>query len=85
MLEIRCADLASHYDGHRTSPHPHLVCRVCGRTIDVPDPNVQDLIDSIDHRVAGWELTQALDIYGVCPECRSDRCLGGHSESQEPS
>ena len=70
VLEVRCADLASHYDGARTLPHPHFVCRECGRTMDAPSSQLDSLVDTLTQDALGWELTQEVQIYGLCPDCR---------------
>jgi Fur family peroxide stress response transcriptional regulator len=84
VLELRSTAPASHYDGHQTRPHPHLVCGRCGRVIDSPVFDVQGLIDAVAEQGAGWQLTHELAIYGVCPECQA-ACTRGHGESQELS
>ncbi len=84
VLEVRSAELASHYDGRLTHPHPHLVCGRCGRVIDSPVLDVRGLIDAMAAQVPAWRLTDELIVYGACPECQA-ACTGEHGECQEPS
>ena len=69
-------------DGHtrydvNTEPHHHLVCRVCGRMVDV---GVEGPLASLRPRalfaeekdeVAAWRVGDVhLEFHGVCPACR---------------
>lgn len=60
--------LYEHGYGHEH--HDHLLCRVCGRKVEVQDP----LIESRQEALAeehGFTLTRhRMYLYGVCPNCR---------------
>lgn len=49
--------------------HHHLVCRSCGRTVEIEGPEVE----SWAARVAGdhgfTAVTHTLEIFGLCPTC----------------
>ena len=54
-------------------PHPHLVCRSCGR-VDDTDGNLEPVLKELMARApqaTGWDI-RAMDctFYGICPECR---------------
>jgi Fur family ferric uptake transcriptional regulator len=55
----------------RCSPqhHHHLVCRVCGRTVEVQGPAVERWTDRVaaDHGFA--DVRHTLDIVGTCAGC----------------
>jgi len=61
-------DLAGH--------HHHLVCRVCGRVLDIPavpdeDAELQRIVSAAARR-AGFAVTgHHVDIEGVCSSCRA--------------
>jgi Fur family ferric uptake transcriptional regulator len=49
--------------------HHHLVCRVCGRTVEVEGPTVESWADAVaaDHGFS--EVAHTLEIFGTCSEC----------------
>ena len=67
IRELTIARQAARYD-IITSPHPHFMCRVCGRVYDVDLPHAVREGDVVDgHQV---ESVQTY-IYGVCAHCRA--------------
>jgi Fur family transcriptional regulator, ferric uptake regulator len=66
--------------------HDHLICMVCGLTIEFEDP----LINGLGHDLArrkGYDYKRSrFDIYGLCPTCQSKSSrhyrLVSHSISQ---
>lgn len=60
---------SSRYDGRNPSPHPHLVCTLCGTiedlNIDVT-PTAADVAASSGYS----EVHHRLEFYGVCPNCQ---------------
>jgi Fur family ferric uptake transcriptional regulator len=62
-------------DEHLTEHHHHLICERCGTVVDVTLPErVERTMDRTFDEVAataGFEPTHhAVDIYGVCSDCR---------------
>ncbi|MDR7300900.1 Fur family transcriptional regulator [Haloactinomyces albus] len=51
--------------------HHHLVCRTCGRTVEVADPPVEDWAERIAREHGFSDVSHTVEILGVCPECRS--------------
>lgn len=54
-----------------THHHHHLVCRTCGRTVEVEGPAVERwaLAVALEH---GYEdASHTLELYGTCSSCRS--------------
>lgn len=50
------------------SHHHHLVCRVCGRSVEVSGPEVEAWAERVA-AVAGYtEITHTLEVFGLCPE-----------------
>ena len=65
IRELTIARQAARYD-IVTTPHPHFMCRVCGRVYDVDLPRAVQEGDVVDgHRV---ESVQTY-IYGICADC----------------
>ena len=63
----------------RCSPqhHHHLVCRTCGRTVEVAGPAVEQWADRVagDHGFA--DVSHTLEIFGTCTECRATGTAAG--------
>lgn len=59
-LYLRCAPTAHHH---------HLVCRRCGRTVEVAGPSLESLVEGLaaDHGFVDVEHT--LEFFGTCAQC----------------
>lgn len=66
---IRVADGEAAYrrcsDGH----HHHLVCRVCGRTVEVSGPAVEKWADAVAEQNGFRQVSHDLEIFGTCASC----------------
>lgn len=49
--------------------HHHLVCRHCGRTVEVEGPEVERWAASIAHLHGFVDVTHTLEIEGTCGHC----------------
>lgn len=49
--------------------HHHLVCRGCGRTVEVEGPTVERWADSIAEKHGFNAISHTLEIFGTCPDC----------------
>jgi Fur family transcriptional regulator, ferric uptake regulator len=56
----------------RCSPahHHHLVCRVCGATVEVEGPAVERWTRTIAEEHGYADVSHTLEIFGVCGSCR---------------
>jgi Fur family ferric uptake transcriptional regulator len=54
---------------HREQHHHHLVCRSCGRTVEVEGPAVEQWADRIADEHGFSDVSHTLDIFGTCREC----------------
>lgn len=52
-----------------TEHHHHLVCRHCGRTIEVADPPVEDWAERIAAEHEFTEVSHTVEIIGTCRDC----------------
>lgn len=59
------------YRACSTHHHHHLVCRDCGRTVEVEGPAVEQWTDRVaaEHGFTG--VTHTLEIFGTCADCTS--------------
>lgn len=49
--------------------HHHLVCRSCGRTVEVEGPAVERWTRSIAEEHGYRNVSHTLEIFGTCPDC----------------
>ena len=52
-------------DGH----HHHLVCRSCGRTVEVSGPAVERWANAVAAEHGYREVSHDLEIFGTCSSC----------------
>ena len=52
-------------DGH----HHHLVCRSCGRTVEVAGPAVESWADRVAAQHGFVDVSHTLEIFGTCQGC----------------
>lgn len=50
--------------------HHHLVCRQCGRTVEVEGPAVERWADSVAQEHGFTDVSHTLELFGVCGSCR---------------
>jgi Fur family ferric uptake transcriptional regulator len=60
VLYRRCAT-ANH--------HHHLVCRRCGRTIEIEGPEVEQWADRVAEAHGFSDVAHTVEVVGVCAEC----------------
>ncbi|GAA2073424.1 transcriptional repressor [Aeromicrobium tamlense] len=51
--------------------HHHLVCRACGRTVEVEGPTVERWADRVAEENGFADVSHTLEIFGTCGSCRS--------------
>ncbi len=51
------------------SHHHHLVCRVCGATVEVEGPTVERWTRAIAEEHGYADVSHTLEIFGTCPAC----------------
>jgi Fur family ferric uptake transcriptional regulator len=68
---LRTADGESVYRQCSRGHHHHLVCRGCGRTVEVEGPAVERWAEQVagDHGFA--DISHTVEIYGTCTPCRT--------------
>ncbi|WP_270887707.1 Fur family transcriptional regulator [Pedococcus sp. 5OH_020] len=58
------------YRACSTGHHHHLVCRVCGRTVEVEGPTVEAWTSRVSAEHGFTDVRHTLEIVGTCQECR---------------
>lgn len=51
--------------------HHHLVCRSCGRTVEVEGPAVESWASRVAAAHGYVDVSHTLEIFGTCPDCSS--------------
>lgn len=75
MAEAGSVDVLRTDDGEAvyrccsTHHHHHLVCRSCGRTVEVEGPTVERWTEHIASEHGFSDVTHSLEIYGTCAAC----------------
>lgn len=49
--------------------HHHLVCRDCGRTVEIEGPTVETWAQDVATQHGFTRVAHTLEIFGVCPAC----------------
>ena len=51
--------------------HHHVICRSCGKSVDVEDSGLQSVVREIASR-SGYRIdSHRLELYGLCPACQA--------------
>ena len=67
---LRTEDGEANYRRCSAAHHHHLVCRSCGRTVEVEGPTVERWSDSVAAENGFTDVSHTLEIFGTCPSCR---------------
>ena len=49
--------------------HHHLVCRGCGRSVEVEGPEVESWADAVARAHGFTDVTHTVEVFGTCAEC----------------
>jgi Fur family ferric uptake transcriptional regulator len=64
--------------------HHHLVCRSCGRTVELVDPEVGRWVDRQTAKHGYTDAEHVLEVFGTCAGCRASRAAGGPISGEGP-
>ncbi len=66
---LRGDDGETRYRMCSSGHHHHLVCRSCGRTVEVEGPTVERWADRVSAEHGFTQVSHQLEIFGNCPDC----------------
>jgi Fur family ferric uptake transcriptional regulator len=75
MVEQGLADSLSLSDGEMRyrictpDHHHHLICRVCGKTVEFDLPGFEELAQSVAKQNSFTELSHEIELFGICKDC----------------
>jgi Fur family transcriptional regulator, ferric uptake regulator len=67
---LRGEDGETRYRRCSEQHHHHLVCRGCGRTVEVAGPTVERWASAVAAEHGYVQVSHTLEIFGVCASCR---------------
>lgn len=84
IRRIQPAGSSARYEGRVGDNHHHLICRTCGRMVDVDCAvGATPCLDAADDQ--GFEIDEAEVIYwGQCPTCRAAASDAAHADRHQP-
>lgn len=59
-----------------TGHHHHLLCRSCGKAVEVEAPAVETWAARVAAENGYTEVAHTVEIFGLCPECTSKKAAG---------
>jgi Fur family ferric uptake transcriptional regulator len=68
---LRSDDGETRFRRCSTHHHHHLVCRQCGRTVEVAGPTVERWADAVAAEHGYADVSHTLEIFGTCATCRA--------------
>ena len=68
---LRTVDGEAVYRRCSTGHHHHLVCRSCGRTVEVEGPAVESWADKVSAEHGFSNVRHTLEIIGTCSDCKA--------------
>ncbi|NTW39675.1 MAG: transcriptional repressor [Cellulomonadaceae bacterium] len=63
----------------RREHHHHLVCRVCGRTVEIDGPGVEAWADQVGATHGFGDIEHTVELTGTCTTCRAAQGEAGGS------
>jgi Fur family ferric uptake transcriptional regulator len=66
---LRHADGEAVYRRCSTGHHHHLVCRRCGRTVEVEGPAVERWAETVAARHGFRDVEHTVEVFGTCERC----------------
>ena len=70
---LRTDDGEAVYRACSNHHHHHLVCRQCGKTVEVEGPAVEAWADQVASEHGFTGVTHSLEIFGTCADCTPRR------------
>ena len=66
---LRTPDGATAYRRCSPAHHHHLICRACGRTVEVDAPAIEAWLGRLGNAYGFSDVDHELELYGRCSDC----------------
>lgn len=66
---IRTPEGVAAYRRCSAGHHHHLVCRECGRTVEISPPDLEAWAEQVGREFGFTQLDHELELFGRCPDC----------------
>jgi Fur family transcriptional regulator, ferric uptake regulator len=70
---LRIGDGEAVYRRCSSGHHHHLVCRSCGRAVEVEGPTVERWADRVSAEHGFVDVSHTLEVFGTCGDCAAER------------
>jgi Fur family ferric uptake transcriptional regulator len=67
--QIRTVDGQTAYRRCGTGHHHHLICRICGRTVEIELPGVESQIAKAGESHSFTDVDHEIELHGLCRDC----------------
>ena len=57
------------YRACTSNHHHHLICRICGETVEIEAQNLEKWADEVAGKYGFGNPSHTIDIFGICPKC----------------
>jgi Fur family ferric uptake transcriptional regulator len=57
--------------------HHHLLCRSCGRSVEIAGQAVVQWADAVAKEHGYTDISHTLEVFGLCPDCRREMIVRG--------
>lgn len=74
---LRTDDGEAVYRRCSSGHHHHLVCRTCGRAVEVDGPAVERWASRVAAENGFVEVTHTLEVFGICSQCAARTAESG--------
>lgn len=69
---LRAPDGEAIYRRCSTGHHHHLVCRSCGRAVEVEGPQVERWAAAVSSEHGFTDVEHTVEIFGICADCSAE-------------
>lgn len=66
---VRTPDGQAAYRSCSAGHHHHLICRECGRTVEITPPSFEDWTNTVAAKHGFTEINHELELFGRCADC----------------
>ncbi len=77
VTRVDWRERGSRYEWAELPHHPHIVCGICGRSVDVDDADLGFSEERIRAATGFLVNHHSIELEGICPQCQRDPAASG--------